>query len=56
MRNINQQANDYMSNLRRYSVEKKNETMTSIQRQFDRAKEYGDDKVQLAMQTYELVC
>lgn len=37
-------------------MDKKNETMTSIQRQFDKAKEYGDDKVQLAIQTYELVC
>jgi len=45
-----------MSNVKGYSVEKKNETMNSIQRQFDKAKEYGDDKVQLAIQTYELVC
>lgn len=56
MRNIDKLADDYMSNVKGYSVEKKNETMTSIQRQFDKAKEYGDDKVQLAIQTYELVC
>ncbi|XP_001943164.2 inhibitor of growth protein 5-like [Acyrthosiphon pisum] len=55
IRNIDKLANDYMSNVKRYSVEKKNETMTSIQRQFDKAKEYSDDKVQLAIQTYELV-
>lgn len=56
MRNIDKLADDYMSNVKGYSVEKKSETMTSIQRQFDKAKEYGDDKVQLAIQTYELVC
>lgn len=56
MRNIDKLADDYMSNVTVYPVDKKNETMTSIQRQFDKAKEYGDDKVQLAIQTYELVC
>ncbi|XP_025412951.1 inhibitor of growth protein 5 [Sipha flava] len=55
MRSIDKLADDYLSNVKGYSVEKKNETMTSIQRQFDKAKEYGDDKVQLAIQTYELV-
>lgn len=55
MRNIDKLADDYMSNVKGYSTDKKNETMTSIQRQFDKAKEYGDDKVQLAIQTYELV-
>jgi len=56
MLNIDKLANDYMSNVKRYSVEKKNETMTSIQRQFEKAKEYSDDKVQLAKENYELVC
>lgn len=55
MRNIDKLADDYMSNIKAYSADKRNETMTSIQRQFDKAKEYGDDKVQLAIQTYELV-
>ncbi|XP_050429424.1 inhibitor of growth protein 4 isoform X2 [Adelges cooleyi] len=55
MRSIDKLADDYMSNVKGYSSDKKNETMTSIQRQFDKAKEYGDDKVQLAIQTYELV-
>ncbi|CAI6361054.1 unnamed protein product [Macrosiphum euphorbiae] len=55
LRNIDKLANDYLSNIRRYSVEKKNETMTRIQRGFDKAKKYGDDKVQLAMENYELV-
>ncbi|XP_060873284.1 inhibitor of growth protein 4-like [Metopolophium dirhodum] len=55
MLNIDKLANDYMSNVKRYSVEKKNETMTIIQRQFDKAKEYSDDKFQLAKENYELV-
>lgn len=55
MRSIDKLADDYMSNVKGYSTDKKHETMTSIQRQFDKAKEYGDDKVQLAIQTYELV-
>lgn len=55
MRNIDKVADEYMSNIRGYSNEKKSDTLNSIQRQFDKAKEYGDDKVQLAIQTYELV-
>lgn len=55
MRNIDKSSDDYMSNIKGYSLEKKVETSSSIQRQFDKAKEYGDDKVQLAIQTYELV-
>ncbi|XP_001949522.2 inhibitor of growth protein 4-like [Acyrthosiphon pisum] len=55
IRNNDKLTTDYMSNVNRYSVEKNNDTVTSIQRQFDKAKEYGDDKVQLAIQTYELV-
>ncbi|CAI6369669.1 unnamed protein product [Macrosiphum euphorbiae] len=31
-------------------------TLTIIQRGFDKAKEYGDDKVQRQIETYELVC
>ncbi|CAH1738409.1 hypothetical protein AGLY_006053 [Aphis glycines] len=55
MRNIDKLADDYLSNSKGYAPDKKGETLTSIQRQFDKAKEYGDDKVQLAIQTYELV-
>ncbi|XP_026818263.1 inhibitor of growth protein 4-like [Rhopalosiphum maidis] len=44
-----------MLNVKGYTAEKKREMSTNIQRQFDKAKEYGDDKVQLAIQTYELV-
>jgi len=55
MCNIDKQADDYLSNVKEYAPNKKTEALSSIQRQFDKAKEYGDDKVQLAIQTYELV-
>jgi len=55
MNNIDEMANSYMSNVKEYSVDKKKETMASIKRQFDTAKAYSDDKVQLSIQTYELV-
>jgi len=45
-----------MSNVKEYSLDKKKETMANIQRQFDTAKAYSDDKVKLSIQTYELVC
>lgn len=37
------------------SEEEKKSKMKHIQELFSKAKEYGDDKVQLAIQTYELV-
>ncbi|CAH1731004.1 inhibitor of growth protein 5-like isoform X1 [Aphis gossypii] len=55
MCNIDKLADDYLSNVKGYAPDKKSEALTSIQRQFNKAKEYGDDKVQLAIQTYELV-
>lgn len=55
MRNIDKLADDYLHNIKALSNEKKKEGMADIQSQFNKAKEYGDDKVQLAIQTYELV-
>ncbi|XP_060844873.1 inhibitor of growth protein 4-like [Rhopalosiphum padi] len=55
MRNIDKLTDDYMSNSKGYTADKNREMMTSIQRQFDKAKEYSDDKVQLSIQTYEMV-
>eukprot|EP00102_Acyrthosiphon_pisum_P022833 XP_016660043.1 PREDICTED: inhibitor of growth protein 4-like isoform X2 [Acyrthosiphon pisum] len=55
MNNIDKMANNYMSNVKEYSVDKKKETMASIKHHFDAAKAYSDDKVQLSIQTYELV-
>lgn len=55
MRHIDEMADDFMVSLKSMSSEKKKEKMSEIQQQFNKAKEYGDDKVQLAIQTYELV-
>lgn len=55
MRTIDSLADQYLRNVMTMSQEKRKEQMESIQSQFNKAKEYGDDKVQLAIQTYELV-
>lgn len=55
MRTIDQMADNYLRNINSMSIEKRKEQMDEIQKQFNKAKEYGDDKVQLAIQTYELV-
>jgi len=56
MNNIDKMADSYMSNVKEYSVDQKKETLASIKHHFDTAKAYSDDKVQLSIQTYELVC
>lgn len=55
MKDIDKLADDYLRNIKKESTEKKKEQLTHIQSLFNKAKEYGDDKVQLAIQTYELV-
>lgn len=55
MRTIDSLADQYLHNVSTMSLEKRKEQMECIQSQFNKAKEYGDDKVQLAIQTYELV-
>lgn len=55
MCDIDKLADDYMTNGNSYSAHRKTETMAYIQREFTKTKEYGDDKVQLSIQTYELV-
>lgn len=59
MKNIDEKADEFMQTLVKDKdsipeVERK-EKLRSIQDMFNKAKEYGDDKVQLAIQTYELV-
>jgi len=56
MRDIDKLSNDFLSNIDIYHGSKKIEKMNKIQRKFNKAKEYADDKVQLADKTYELVC
>jgi len=55
MREIDSMADDYLKVVAQSSPEKRKEQMEKIQKLFNKAKEYGDDKVQLAIQTYELV-
>lgn len=59
MQSIDEKGSEFMATLLsdRPSVtdEKRRNMLKSIQEDFNLAKEYGDDKVQLAIQTYELV-
>lgn len=59
LRNIDEKADDFMQTLVKdkdsIPEEVRKDKLKTIQSLFSRAKEYGDDKVQLAIQTYELV-
>lgn len=59
MKQIDDKATDMMKNTisakESLSEEEKKSRLKQIQELFTKAKEYGDDKVQLAIQTYELV-
>jgi len=55
MNKIDRLADNYLSNVKEYSVDKKNETLASVQNQFDTAKKFTDDKVQLSLNTYKVV-
>lgn len=59
MKNIDEKADDFMKTLvkEKDSIpeEVRRDKLKDIQEMFNKAKEYGDDKVQLAIQTYELV-
>ena len=48
-------ADEYLEKVKTFNPEKKTEQMTNINKYFSKSREYGDDKVQLAMQTYEMV-
>lgn len=55
MRKIDLQADDLLPTVSHMEPEVLRDRIDSIQQSFNKAKEYGDDKVQLAIQTYELV-
>lgn len=55
MKDIDKLADEYLRNIKKETSEKKKKQLQYIQSLFNKAKEYGDDKVQLAIQTYELV-
>lgn len=59
MKSIDEKANEFMKQLvntkETFPEDEKKEKLRAIQELFNKAKAYGDDKVQLAIQTYELV-
>jgi len=55
LKEIDSLAEDYLNNVRTMSGEMRKEHLEKIEKLFSKSKEFGDDKVQLAMQTYEMV-
>lgn len=59
MKQIDEKASDMMKSTvnskENLTEDEKKSRLKQIQELFTKAKEYGDDKVQLAIQTYELV-
>ncbi|XP_066143177.1 inhibitor of growth protein 5 isoform X1 [Euwallacea fornicatus] len=55
MKDIDSSADEYLRNLKTLLKDQQKEQLEGIQTMFNKAKELGDDKVQLAIQTYELV-
>lgn len=55
MRTIDLMADELLPSIPKMDEETKQDKVNTIQGLFNKAKEYGDDKVQLAIQTYELV-
>ncbi|XP_043934932.1 inhibitor of growth protein 4 [Protopterus annectens] len=52
---IDKLATEYISSARTHTSEQKLALLKRIQDAYSKCKEFGDDKVQLAMQTYEMV-
>ncbi|MGH0170080.1 UNVERIFIED_CONTAM: hypothetical protein FKN15_070344 [Acipenser sinensis] len=52
---IDKLAAEYIANVRNLPSEQRVEHLEKIQTAYSKCKEYSDDKVQLAMQTYEMV-
>lgn len=56
MKQIDEKSSDVMKSVKEsLGEEEKKSRLKQIQELFTKAKEFGDDKVQLAIQTYELV-
>ena len=55
LRQIDNKVDEYVQGVKGMVSEKRNERLKHIQKLFSKSREYGDDKVQLAMQTYEMV-
>jgi len=48
-------ADDYLTKVRGMAGEQRKEQLNNIQKLFNQSKKFGDEKVQLALQTYEMV-
>ena len=55
MEEIDDKAEGYLQSVRSLSPEKRTGLLSVIKKLFGKSREFGDDKVQLAMQTYEMV-
>lgn len=55
MCNADKDASFYLLHHKKMPESVKNRALANVQKQFRQAHEYGDDKVQLSIQTYELV-
>lgn len=55
LKQIDEMADDYLSGVRDMLGEKRKEHLNGIQKLFSQSKKFGDEKVQLALQTYEMV-
>lgn len=55
LKHIDKMADDYLSKVRGLAGEQRKEQLNNIQKLFNQSKKYGDEKVQLALQTYEMV-
>jgi len=55
LQNIDAASDDYLRKARDLSTSQKSSEMDKIQKLFKKAKEHGDEKVNLAVQTYEMV-
>ncbi|XP_064459479.1 inhibitor of growth protein 5-like [Ornithodoros turicata] len=54
-KNIEKLTGTYLTNVKTYTNCERAEQLESIRKLYEKSKEYADDKVQLAMQTYEMV-
>jgi len=55
LKQIDKMADDYLSKVRSMAGEQRKEQLNNIQKLFNQSKKFGDEKVQLALQTYEMV-
>jgi len=55
LKQIDKMADDYLSKVRGMAGEQRKEQLNNIQKLFNQNKKFSDEKVQLAVQTYEMV-